>query len=81
MQQVFINIFCRVAYDQLPCFICIIVALQVVEEGVSSFMYVIVDKEMYVFTSIMFFCFGNSSYNIIFDKTALGVEKAHFELD
>ena len=62
MQQVFINIFCRVAYDQLPSFICIIVALQVAEEGVSPFTYVIVDKETYVSTSTMFFCFGNSSY-------------------
>jgi hypothetical protein len=42
-------------------FICVIVALQVAEEGVSPSTYVIVDNEAYVSTSTMSFCFGKSS--------------------
>lgn len=62
MQQEFMNILCCVAYDQLLSFHCIIVALQVAEEGVSPFTYVIVDKETYVSTSTMSSFFGKSSH-------------------
>jgi hypothetical protein len=48
-------LFCGLLVTSYSSFICVIVAMQVAEEGVSPFTYVIVDKETYVSTSTMSF--------------------------
>ena len=56
---------CGLFVTSYSSFICIIMSLQVAEEGVSPFTYVIVDQETYVSTSTKSFCFEKLSHATI----------------